>query len=151
MPFELEGQLISHRFARLRLVVSACLKCLPLTLSVLAGLKTEFCAAAPARASALAKSAAVETITGRSIASPAIPTKKSVAQSASKRAGKLKLKRSGEPWEVRVVTADGREQVFQGYRERVPKQGPRTGGNSSRAAGEGRSLRVMRLHVPRPP
>jgi hypothetical protein len=151
MPFRLQGQFSSNRFARLRLLVSAFgLKSLALSLLVLAGLRTESRAATPARASSQPPAAAVEMITGRSIASPAMPAKKTAAQSASKRAGKFKLKRLGEPWEVRVVTADGREQVFQGYRERAQKQSSRSGGNSSRAAGEAR-IRVMRLHVPRPP
>ena len=56
--------------------------------------------------------------------SPARVSQPCLAKAAgkSKRAGKFKLKRRGEPWEVRIVTADGREQTYRGYRERGPRR-----------------------------
>ncbi len=127
----------SYRCARLEVVLSTML------LSI--GSITETSAAA-SRAPVIAGSANVQTITGRSAAVP-----KSNNKGESKLARKFKLKRQGEPWEVRIVTADGREQVYQGFRERTPRREARSSGRTSGATMEGRSPRTLRLHVARPP
>ena len=107
---------------------------------------------------------AVETITGRAAAPP-----QRSEQGQSKRSTRFKVKRRGDPWEVRIVTADGREQVYRGYRERAAKRNARGSDNGVRVGeerpgmrvseerpgmrvGEERpGMRVMRLRLPAPP
>lgn len=99
-----------------------------------------------AQAAASKPAGAVETITGRAVASP-----HSTVKDKAKRAGKFKLKRQGEPWEVRIVSADGREQIYRGYRTRAAKRDARGSDRSSRGSGDPSSLRVMRLQLPASP
>ncbi len=89
---------------------------------------------------------AVETITGRSAAPPQRSEK-----GKSKRAARFKLKRQGDPWEVRIVAADGREQIYKGYRERSARRDARSPGSGVHDSEERRNMRVMRLRLPASP